>query len=122
MIETAEKLEVPKEIEDAPEITYASLVERAEVIRSLVMDGTLDGWTGLAFIIWPTEEIEEAQRARWRHDAEQARKRFTPEARERALLLVAGGASYRLAASVALGDERHRMSVWRWARARERAA
>lgn len=111
-----------QEIQDAPEIAYASLLERAETVLGLIEDGTLDPVMGLSYVVWPTEEIEEAQHALWEHDAQQSRRRFTPEARARALLLVAGGASYRLAASVALGDERFRMNVWRWARRRERTA
>lgn len=102
-------------------LAYATLLERAETIRALILDGTLDPLEGLALAITPTPEVEEAQRARWRAEALRTRRRFSTAARERALLLVAGGASYRLAAAAALGDERYRMTVWRWARQQEAA-
>ena len=105
--------------DDRAALAYATLLERAETIRLLILDGTLDPYDGLALAVAPSDEIVALQRARWSADAARARRRFSPEARERALLLVAGGASYRLAASAALGDERYRMTVWRWARQRE---
>lgn len=99
-----------EEIEGAPEVRYASLLERADMITELILDGTLDPEAGLALAISTSPRLREVERTR---------QRFTPEAREQALALVAGGASYRLAASAALGDERFRMQVWRWARERQ---
>lgn len=101
---------------DAPGLSYESLIERADTIRKLVLDGSLDPVDGLALTVWPTEEVQEAEVARRRHDETKARRTFSEDAREQALRLVAGGASYRLAASVALGHERFRMNVWRWSR------
>ena len=103
----------------ASALAYATLLERAETIRLLILDGTLDPVEGLALTIAPTPELVAVQRARWRADARKARRRFSDESRERALALVAGVASFRMAAAAALGDERYRMTVWRWARSRE---
>lgn len=101
---------------DGSGIAYETLIERADTIRQLVCDGSLDPLEGLALTVWPSQDVREAEQARHRHEEAKARRHFSPEAREQALRLVAGGASYRVAASVALGHERFRMNVWRWAR------
>lgn len=117
-IESLDSIESQEVIEST--VRYATLIERADTIRTLICDGTLDPWEGLELIVAPSAEVVEVQRARWRADASHARRRFSPEARARALALVAGGASFRMAAVAALGDERYRMNVWRWARKQER--
>lgn len=106
---------------DSVGTSYETLIQRADTIRQLVLDGSLDPAEGLALTVWPSPDVHEAERAKHVHEESKARRRFSSEAREQALRLVAGGASYRVAASLALGHERFRMNVWRWARSGEAA-
>lgn len=111
-------VELSADADDNFWLSYDTLLARADTIRTLICDGTLDPVEGIWLILFPPDGVREAERAR--RSAEHARLRFTPEARQRALDLVAGGASFRVAAASALGDARHRMQVWRWARERRR--
>jgi hypothetical protein len=111
--------ELEREAEEVAALPYDTLLDRAETIRWLIIDGTLDPEEGLLLVVCPTEAVEEAQRARRRVEEAKLRRRFSVDARELALALVAGGASHRMAAAAALGHERFRMTVWRWAKKRK---
>lgn len=104
------------EVEGAPAPPYGNIYDRAETIRALIIDGALDPLDGIWLLVYPSEEMVAAERARHEADARTARHRYSVAARERAVALVAGGASCRMAAASVLGDERLRTTVWRWAR------
>ena len=113
MTEVAHEIAEEAAAEGAAPLPYGNLLERAETIRELILDGSLDPLDGLVLVVCPPPEVLAAEREA---NARRIRKRYSAEAKAMALALVAGGASCRLAAASVLGDERLRITVWRWAR------